>query len=201
MKLSQVKHRLLRLDPGLLAVLALCLLAVWPFISRGALPGATDAELHIFRLAELGRLVKAGEWFPRWAPNFYYGYGYPIFNYYAPLAYYAGLIPELLPFWDAVDAVKIVFILGIFLGGLGAYGYSARNWGRLPALVAAAAYVYAPFILFVDPYARGDLAEALSFGIFPLTMWALDRQRSRPQALTWLLAARAFKLKVSRASV
>jgi hypothetical protein len=188
MKLSQVKHRLLRLDLGLLAALVICLLAIWPFISRHALPGATDAELHIFRLAELGRLVRAGQLYPRWAPNFYYGYGYPIFNFYAPLAYYVGLIPELMPFWDAVDAVKIVFILSIILGGLGTYAYSTRNWGRLPALVAAAAYVYAPFILFVDPYARGDLAESLSFGIFPVAMWALDRQRTRPEPVTWLLS-------------
>lgn len=196
MKLSQPKNRFLRLDPGLLVALAICLLAIWPFISRSALPQATDAELHIFRLAELGRLFSAGEAFPRWAPNFYYGYGYPIFNYYAPLAYYVGLVPELMPFWNAVDAVKIVFITGMLLGGLGTYGYSARNWGRLPALVATAVYVYSPFFLFVDPYARGDLAESFSFGIFPVVMWALDRQRSRPDALGWLAAVLAVALLV-----
>jgi hypothetical protein len=196
MKPSQLKQRALRPDPGLLVALAICLLAIWPFISRSGLPQATDAELHIFRLAELGRLFRAGELFPRWAPNFYYGYGYPIFNYYAPLTYYVGLIAELMPFWNAVDAVKIVFVLGILLGGLGAYGYSARNWGRLPALVATAAYVYAPFILFVDPYARGDLAESFSFGVFPVAIWALDRQRTHPGAWTWLLSTVLIALLV-----
>lgn len=196
MKLSQVKHSVRGVDPGLLVALAICLLALWPFLTRSALPQDTDAELHIYRLAELGRLFRAGEPFPRWAPNFYYGYGYPIFNYYAPLAYYVGLIPELTPFWDAVDGVKIVFVLGLMLGGLGIYGYCARNWGRLPALVATAAYVYAPFIVFIDPHARGDLAEAFSFAVFPLSIWALDRLRSRPSTLSWLAAVGLIALVI-----
>ena len=32
-----------------------------------------------------------GAVYPRWVPEFYYGYGYPLFNYYAPLSYYVGL--------------------------------------------------------------------------------------------------------------
>lgn len=49
-------------------------------LSRAALPQETDAELHVFRLAELSESGCGGEWYPRWSPNFYYGYGYPIFN-------------------------------------------------------------------------------------------------------------------------
>jgi uncharacterized membrane protein len=84
-------------DKGFLVVLLICILAVWPLLSRASLPEGTDAELHIFRLHELGTLVRGGEFYPRWAPNFYHGYGYPIFNYYAPLTYYLALPLELLP--------------------------------------------------------------------------------------------------------
>ncbi|HOU40333.1 MAG TPA: hypothetical protein PK829_03595, partial [Promineifilum sp.] len=73
-----------RFDAGFLVVLLISLLAVWPFLSRASLPEGTDAELHIFRLHELGYLIHGGEFYPRWAPNFYHAYGYPIFNYYAP---------------------------------------------------------------------------------------------------------------------
>ncbi len=180
--------RTLRLDPGILVALIVCGLAIWPFISRSSLPQATDAELHIFRAAELGRLLEAGESFPRWAPNFYYGFGYPIFNYYAPLSYYVALVPGLLLQFDVVDGVKLVFVLGSLLGGLGVYGYVSRIWGRMPALVATGAYAYAPFIVFVDPHARGDLAEAFSFAIFPLALWALDRLRCCPKAWNWLIS-------------
>ena len=181
-----IRRKEWQFDIGFLAVLAICLLAIWPFISRSALPQATDAELHIFRLAEISRLVRSGELYPRWAPNFYYGFGYPIFNYYAPLSYYLGLIVEFLPVLGPVDAVKTLFVLGLLAAGLGMYGFVRDNWGRPAGLVAAAVYIYAPYIQFIDPHARGDLAEAFSFGVFPLALWAMDRLRRQPSGRNWL---------------
>lgn len=180
-------QRLRRIDPALLAVLAIAALALWPFLSRPGLPRFTDAELHVYRLAELGRLVAAGEIYPRWAPNFYFGYGYPIFNYYAPLSYYAGLPVALTPWWDAVDGVRAVFILGLLLGALGTFGFVRAHWGQSAGLVAAAAYSFAPYVLYVDPHARGDLAETFGMSLFPLSLWAVDRLR-RQSAGAWLLA-------------
>jgi uncharacterized membrane protein len=141
---------------------------VWPFISRSSLPVETDAELHIFRLFELGQLIRGGEIYPRWAPHFYHGFGYPIFNYYAPLTYYLGLPVELLPPFDAVAGVKFVFVLGILAGGIGIYGFVRDHWGRPSGYVAAAVYLYAPYVQYIDPHARGVLAESFSLGIFPL---------------------------------
>lgn len=181
-------NRLARLDPGFLVVLAICLLAVWPFLSRASLPQETDAELHIFRVVELSYLVRGGEWYPRWAPNFYHGYGYPIFNYYAPLAYYLALPIELLPRLDAVDGVKFVFVLALLLAGLGMYGFVRDNWGRAAGYVAAAVYVYAPYVQYIDPHARGVLAESLSLGVFPLALWALDRLRGGGTFWRWVTA-------------
>ncbi|MCI0729476.1 MAG: glycosyltransferase family 39 protein, partial [Chloroflexi bacterium] len=127
--------------------------------------------------------------YPRWAPDFYYGYGYPFFNYYSPLTYYLGLAVELLPRLNAVHAVKAVFILGLLAAGVGLYGYVRDNWGRPAGLVAAAVYVFAPYVHYVDPHARGDLAESFSFGVFALALWAMDRLRRRPSPGRWLAAA------------
>lgn len=178
-----------KFDPGYLVVLAICLLAIWPFISRASLPQETDAELHIFRLAELSFLVRGGELYPRWAPNFYHGYGYPIFNYYAPLTYYVGLLFELLPGVGAVGGVKAVFVLGLLGAGLGMYGFVRDNWGRPSGYLAAAVYVYAPYVQYVDPIARGALAESFSLGVFPLALWALDRLRRQQTRGRWVTAA------------
>ncbi len=175
-------------DVGFLVVLTVCLLALWPFLSRASLPQETDVELHIFRVAELSYLVRRGEWYPRWAPNFCHGYGYPIFNYYAPLAYYLALPVELLPRLDAVDGVKFVFVLALLLAGLGMYGFVRDNWGRPAGYVAAAAYVYAPYVLYIDPHARGVLAESLSLGLFPMALWALDRVRRGGTFVRWVTA-------------
>ncbi|MBK8128796.1 MAG: hypothetical protein IPK53_07565 [bacterium] len=176
---SQRPQSPIRFDLGYLVVLAICLLAIWPFIGRASLPQETDAELHIFRLAELSYLVRGGVFYPRWAPNFYHGYGYPIFNYYAPLTYYVGLLFEWLPGLDAVAGVKAVFVLGLLGAGFGMYGFVRDNWGRPAGYVAAAVYIYAPYVQYVDPIARGALAEAFSLGVFPLALWALDRLRRR----------------------
>ena len=184
----RIPHSALRLDPGYLVVLVICLLAIWPFIGRASLPQETDAELHIFRLLELSYLVRGGEFYPRWAPNFYHGYGYPIFNYYAPLTYYLGLPIELLPRLDAVDGVKFVFVLGLLAAGFGMYGFVRDNWGRPAGYVAAAVYVYAPYVQYVDPIARGVLAESFSLGLFPLALWALDRLRRGATFWRWITA-------------
>jgi hypothetical protein len=187
-KVGWFREQVRRFDRGYLVVLVICLLAVWPFVSRPDLPQATDAELHIFRLAELSYLVRWGELYPRWAPHFYYGYGYPIFNFYAPLTYYLGLVVELMPRLNAVDGVKAVFVVGLLAAGIGLYGFVRDNWGRTAAYVAAALYVYAPYVQYVDPHTRGDLAESFSFGVFALALWALDRLRRKVTAGRWLAA-------------
>ncbi|WP_420644339.1 6-pyruvoyl-tetrahydropterin synthase-related protein [Candidatus Leptofilum sp.] len=183
--MNRLKQTIQRIDPGYWVVLLICLLALWPFIGRASLPQETDAELHIFRLLELSHLVRGGEFYPRWAPNFYHGYGYPIFNYYAPLTYYVGLVFELLPGLDAVAGVKAVFVFGLLGAGFGMYGFVRDNWGRPSGYLAAAVYVYAPYVQYVDPIARGALAEAFSLGVFPLALWSLDRLRRQPTRGRW----------------
>lgn len=173
------------LDWGFVVVTAVALLAVWPFLSRASLPMQTDAELHIFRLHELTLLIQGGEWYPRWAPNFYHGYGYPIFNYYAPLTYYLGLLVSLWARFDAVAGVKAVFVLGLLLAAIGIYGFVRDNWGRRAGYVAAAVFVYAPYVQYVDPHARGVLAESFSFGAFAVALWALDRLRRSGSMGAW----------------
>lgn len=175
-----------KIDPGYLVVLLIAVIAVWPFISQASLPEGTDAELHIFRLYELSQLVRGGEFYPRWAPDFYHGFGYPIFNYYAPLTYYLGLPLELLPGVDSVLAVKALFVAGIVLAGVGCYGFVRDNWGRQAGFVAAAMMMYAPYIHYVDPHIRGALPESFSFAMLPLALWALDRLRRKPSWASWL---------------
>ena len=134
----------------------------------------TDAELHIYRTAELSHLLHGGAVYPRWAPDFYFGYGYPIFNYYAPLVYYLGATLTLLPGVDAVLAVRALFVFGLLLAGTGMFVLVRGRWGARAGLVASAAYVYAPYVQYIDPYARGVLAESFVLGLFPWVLWAFS---------------------------
>jgi hypothetical protein len=182
-----------RPDPGLLLAVALAFIAALPFLTRPGLPRGTDAELHVFRAAELGYSLQAGIPYPRWAPDFYYGYGYPIFNYYAPLTYYLANFFQLWPGIDIVAGVKLVFVLGLVCAAAGTYLF-VRDWiGPRPGLLAAGLYVFSPYVFFVDPHMRGVLAESFSLGLFPLALWALRRLlvdgRARWLALAAILQA------------
>ncbi|NDJ53981.1 MAG: hypothetical protein GYB68_12985 [Chloroflexi bacterium] len=189
---SPIQSRSLLRKSGLIAVLLLCTLASWPFWSRPSLPRETDAELHVFRTAQLAYTIQEGALYPRWAPDFYYGYGYPIFNYYAPLSYYvANLLTAATPTL-AVTGVKAVFILAIFAAGLGTYGAIRELTGDEAAGVAgAAAYLFAPYILTIDPHLRGVLAESLALGLAPLALWAQVRHLRLSNGPSTLLASLA----------
>ncbi len=161
-----------------ISVLALALIAAAPFLTRPGLPHHTDTELHVYRAAELGHLLRAGCFYPRWAPDFYYGYGYPIFNYYAPLTYYLANLFDLLPGVNVVAGVKAVFVLGFFAASLGAYLLGRELFGRAAGIMAAASFVFAPYVVFIDPYARGVLAEHFAICLLPLVFYAFHRLMS-----------------------
>ena len=83
-------------------------------------------------------------------------------------------------------AIKVVLVAGMLLGGMGIYGFTRDNWGRGAGYVAAALLGYSPYLQYIDPHVRGVVPEMLSFGLFPLALWALDRLRRRPSAGSWL---------------
>ena len=163
------------LDWGLILVVALSLIAALPFLTRPGLPRETDAELHVFRAAELSYVLSEGVIYPRWAPNFWYGYGYPFFNYYAPLTYYLAAGVGLLTRAGPVEGARIVFVLGIVLAGVGTYAFVRRRWNAPAGIVAGAVYVFSPYVMLIDPHLRGDMAEAFALGVFPGMLWAFDR--------------------------
>ena len=115
---------------ALLAVLFIGLLAAFPFFNNDGLPAMTDAELHILRIAEVGYCIQEGDLYPRWAPDFFYGYGYPIFNYYAPLSYHLGYYFSFGSPENAAQAAKVLFVGAALLGTFGAY-YLAKHYSRV----------------------------------------------------------------------
>ncbi len=176
--LASTRDRLRRLDWGLCLALALGLIAAAPFLGRPGLPRQTDAELHVYRAAELGHTLRGGAFYPRWAPDLYLGYGYPIFNYYAPLTYYLANLFDLLPGLDIVGGVKAVFILGLLFASVGAYLLGRELFGPLAGMLGAASFAFSPYVVFIDSHARGDLAEHFSICLIPLVFYVFHRLMS-----------------------
>ncbi|MGQ9680999.1 MAG: hypothetical protein ACUVX9_00525 [Anaerolineae bacterium] len=94
--------------PLLCVLIALC--AAQPILVTGRLPQGHDALFHLHRVIQLDALLREGIVFSRWAPDLARGFGYPLFNYYAPLSYY---LPE------ALHLVGVPFVEALAAGYLG----------------------------------------------------------------------------------
>ncbi len=159
----------------LLNVALVCLFgmsAVTPFL-KGPLPQTADGIIHLYRLVELDNLFRHGVLFSRWAPDLVYGLGLPLFNFYAPLSYYLAEVFHLLGL-SLVNALKAAFCLAILGSGATMYLYVRDVFGKTSAIVAAVAYMYAPYQLY-NSFFRGILPEILALALFPLVMWSFRR--------------------------
>lgn len=165
--------------------LALTSFAVAPFLLPGYFWGANDARHHVYFLFEYDRLVQDGIWWPRWSPDFAFGYGYPFFNIYGPFSHF---LAELLHHFGGLgftQAVESIFCLSIVAGAGAMYAF-VRAWlGRPAAMIAALAYTYAPYHL-LNLYVRANLAEAMAFVWLPLCLWTARQVIVRP-AYRWVV--------------
>lgn len=60
-----------------------------PLIGRAGLPRDNQAlRMYAYRSHEVATVVQAGVLYSRWAPDFVFAYGSPLFNFLAPLPYY-----------------------------------------------------------------------------------------------------------------
>jgi hypothetical protein len=73
-----------------------------------------------------------------------------------------------------VNALKAAFCLAMLGSGASMYLYVRDVFGETPAIVAAVAYMYAPYQLY-DSFFRGILPEVLVLALFPLVMWSFRR--------------------------
>ena len=75
-------------DPLFWLTIGLSIFAIAPLLQPGYFWGANDARHHVYFLFEYDRVVQDGIWWPRWSPDFAFGYGYPFFNIYGPLSHF-----------------------------------------------------------------------------------------------------------------
>lgn len=167
------------LDPYLLLVVLFSLFVIGPLLQPGYFWYAHDARHSVYFLFELDRGIQDGILYPRWQPDFAFGYGYPFFNIYGPLSSYVGEVFHLLGL-SFTDAVKAVFALSVVGSGLAMYGFVKRALGRQAGLVAAVAYMVIPYRL-VDLYVRAALAESMAHLFVPLVLWGSWATVDRPR--------------------
>jgi len=127
-------------------------------------------DMQAMRLLQMDKCVKDAQIPCRWVPDMGYGYGYPQFNFYAPLPYYAMEGFHLVGL-EYLDSVKAGFILSIFISLIGMYLLGDLLWGKYGGFISSLLYIYAPYRA-VNMYVRGAVGEFWALGFFPLIFWS-----------------------------
>jgi hypothetical protein len=180
-----------RIDPYLILLVFFSLFAIGPLLAPGYFWGAHDGRHSVYFLFEFDRSIQDGILYPRWAPDYTFGYGYPMFNIYAAGSLFASEAFHLLGF-DFVTATKIVFALALVLSGPAMFGFIKRLTGSShAAFVAGLVYVYFPYHI-ADVYVRGALAESVALIFLPLTLWGFYETVVNPRRLAIVLTALAY---------
>jgi hypothetical protein len=182
-QIRSLGQQLGRLPLGLWAIL-LTLPALIPLLRPGFFD-SPDGLMHLYRLPALEQAVRSGVLYPRWFPEFAFGYGHPLFNFFGAATYYWGL-PFIFLGADAAAAFQLTLATGLIASALGMLLFARQYFSRSAALVAVVVYLYLPYHL-VDLYVRGAAAEFMAFVWFPFVLWAFGRTVEEPgkHGLAW----------------
>lgn len=137
-------------------------------------------DMQVIRLQQMDLCVKDGQIPCRWVPDLGYGYGYPLYQYYAPLPYY---VMEGVHLFDVsyIDSVKTGFALSIILSSVFFFLFIRHLLSFETSLVATLLYVYSP-IRAADLYVRGAMGELWGLFAIPFVFWGIEnhlRKRNR----------------------
>lgn len=179
----------------LLPVFILLSLSYWsiqPFFATGFFSIHDDTQVQ--RVFEMKQSLADGMFPVRWVSDLGYNYGYPIFNFYAPFAYYVGGFLNLAGF-DALIATKIMMVLGVLLAGVFMYFLAKEFWGKAGGILAGLLYVYAPYHA-INIYVRGAVSELWAYafvplaflGIYKIFFIVISKKANQKQLWLWIAA-------------
>lgn len=148
--------------PLVLALIA-CLPAIWSLLAVEK-PQMHDWT-HPARIVELQTALLDGHFPVRWARNLGFGYGAPMFSFYAPLPYYLGAALAFVV--TPILAVKLLFIITV-IGSFIGIQHAVTTKHKYAGLLAAVAFTYMPYHA-LNIYVRGALGELFGMMFFIFT--------------------------------
>jgi hypothetical protein len=157
---------------GLVLAWLLTLPVLIPLNHPNTLTDSADGLLHLYRVVALDHAVNQGVLFSRWWPDLTYGYGLPLFVFYAPLSYYLTLV--LSSVMGAVNGLNASLVLALVAAVSGVYLFTGERFGLKAGLLSGVAYVYAP-ILLLNTLFRGSMPAVWAMSIFPFVFWSFGR--------------------------
>ena len=92
-------------------VLLFGFVVIAPLLQPGYFWGAHDARHDVYFIQQYGLSFHEGILWPRWSPDWTFGYGYPFFTVYAPLATFVGVLFNQIAGLGYEASVKAVLAL------------------------------------------------------------------------------------------
>ncbi|MGC9360750.1 MAG: 6-pyruvoyl-tetrahydropterin synthase-related protein [Anaerolineae bacterium] len=151
-----------------------------------------DSPFLLVRVQQLTTNLRASVLPARWMPDGAHGLGYPFYDFYASLPYYAAAFLH----WSGTDlilSIQITQLAGFIVASVATYGL-ARSLAAptAAALVASALYTFAPYHL-ANVYVRGDaLSEFTAMALYPVILWCIQRLRARASPADLLALSTSF---------
>ncbi|CAN5210536.1 hypothetical protein BH09PAT2_BH09PAT2_09260 [soil metagenome] len=157
-------------------IFAFSLILLLFITSKTLLPGNTAMfmahdETQAARIQQFQLNIHEGNIPPRIAPDFSFGLGYPIFNYYAPFPYWVAFAFQSLGL-PLISAMKMTYVLAIIVGFSSIFLLLKRLFTFYPAVLGGLIYATSPYIA-VDIYVRGNMGETWVFALLPLALYML----------------------------
>lgn len=143
-------------------------------------------DMQAMRLHQMHQCFIDGQIPCRWVPDMGFGYGYPQFNYYAPLPYYVMEFFHLLGF-SILSSVKLGFILSVLIGVGGMYMLSSSLWGPYAGILSASFFALLPYRS-VNMWVRGAMGELWGLAFFPFVFLAVRETIQRNKNSEVILA-------------
>ena len=154
-------------------VLLLGLTNDWPSTTH-------DGFIHMHRIRGLADALRAGVLYPRWFPDYNFGYGSPVLNYYPPIFYYPSALLNLVGL-DMLLSVRIPIVVGFTLSAWWMFRLARLFFSVWPAAVCVICYQFHPYRM-IDLFERGAFPELTAFIWLPLVaLYGIQAVAARPQ--------------------
>ncbi len=153
------------------------------------LPRSDDVpNYHLYWINELDRMIGLGNWYPRFAPDFSWGQGGMVFNFYGPSSRYMVELAHLAGM-TFNNGVLLTQFATVVLGSVGTYFWCDELLhDRRAALLGGLAFCYFPYNISAL-YISGALGNSVAGAVLPWIFWQflrLVRQPDQPRVALWL---------------
>lgn len=139
-------------------------------------------ETQAARIHQFNVNIENGIVPPRIAPDFSFGLGYPVFNYYAPFPYWIAQL-FVSSGSSVIVAMKLTYLLAILCGYIGMFFFLKKIFPFVASLIGAFIYATSPYIA-VDIFVRGNLGETWIFALLPWALYMLLTNSKKRLILT-----------------